>query len=645
MNRIFKIFWLIGMLAPLSAAFAADPTAPVITSPADGATVIVEGQASDPFVPMWTASTDPDGDPLTYTWELWTPGPGFILVSVPTGNATQADLTMGDVAALLAANNIDIGFEVDLVHRAVVNDGTTDVAGPTAAVTLSLTSLEPTPPAITSPADGAAVTVEGQASDPFVPMWSASTDPEGDALEYTWELWTPGPGVLLLSVPTGNATQADLTMGAVAGLLAANGVTIGGSIDLVHRAVVTDGTNVVPGPTAAVNLTLGDLSPTPPAITSPADGAAVTVEGQASDPFVPMWSASTDPEGAAVEYTWELWTPGPTTLLLSVPTGTATQADLTMGAVAGLLAANGVSIGQSIDLVHRAVVTDGTNTVAGATAGVTLTLGDLEPSAPVITSPPDGAAVTVGGMLNDPFVPMWSASVDPEGAALEYTWELWTPGPTTLLLSVPTGAATQADLTMGAVRDLLLANGVGIGDSIDLVHRAVVTDGTNTVEGPTAAVNLTLANFEPSAPVITSPPDGAMVIVEGKPSDPFVPMWSPSVDPEDDALTYTWELWTPGPTTLLLSVPTGAATQADLTMGAVADLLVANGVGIGESIDLVHRAVVTDGTNTVAGPTADVTLQLLSVGYPIPTMGQLGSVILVLLMALAGFAGYRRLHI
>jgi hypothetical protein len=505
-------------------------------------------------------------------------------------------------------------------------------------------AADPTAPVITFPPDGAAVTVEGQASDPFVPTWTASTDADGDPLTYTWELWTPGPTDLLLAVPTGAATQADLTMGAVAALLAANGVTIGGNIDLVHRAVVNDGTTDVAGPTAAVNLTLGDLEPTAPVITSPADGAAVTVEGQASDPFVPMWSASTDPEGAALEYTWELWTPGPTDLLLSVPTGAATQADLTMGAVAALLAANGVAIGDSIDLVHRAVVTDGANVVAGATAAVNLTLGDLEPSPPAITFPPDGAAVTVEGQTTDPFVPMWSASVDPEGAALEYTWELWTPGPGALLLSVPTGAATQADLTMGAVRDLLLANGVAIGDSIDLVHRAVVTDGVNVVAGEIADVTLTLADFSPTPPVITSPPDGASVTVEGEPSDPFVPMWSASTDPEGDALTYTWELWTPGPGTLLLSVPAGAATQVNLTMGAVSDLLIANGVAVSESITLVHRAVVTDGVNVVEGPTASVTLTFGYVGYPIPTMGQLGSVIMIMLLALAGFAGYRRIH-
>jgi hypothetical protein len=288
-----------------------------------------------------------------------------------------------------------------------------------------------------------------------------------------------------------------------------------------------------------------------------------------------------------------------------------------------------------------------TLTGIGGTDTVTVIVGaaNLAPTPPpVITSPSDGAAVTVEGQATDPFVPMWSASTDPEGAPLEYTWELWTPGPTTLLLSVPTGAATQADLTMGAVAGLLAANGVAIGGSIDLVHRAVVNDGTNDVAGPTAAVNLTLANLEPTPPVITSPPDGATVVIEGLPTDPFVPMWSASTDPEGDALQYTWELWTPGPGVMLLSVPVGSATQVNLTMGAVYDLLLANGLNGLESIDLVHRAVVTDGVNVVAGPTADVTLELVYVGYPVPTMGQLGLLIMVLLMALAGFAGYRRLH-
>ena len=507
-------------------------------------------------------------------------------------------------------------------------------------------AADPTAPVITSPPDGAAVTVEGQASDPFVPMWTASTDPDGDVLNYTWELWTPGPTTLLLSVPTGTATQADLTMGAVAGLLAANGVNVGDSIALVHRAVVTDGNVDVPGPTADVTLTLASLEPTPPVITSPPDGATVVVEGQASDPFVPMWTASVDPENDLVTYTWELLTPGPTDLLLSVYTDTATQADLTMGAVRDLLAANGVNVGDSIALVHRAVADDGTTAVPGPTADVTLTLANLEPTAPVITSPPDGATVVIEGQASDPFVPMWSASVDPESEALEYTWELWTPGPGSLLLAVPTGAATQADLTMGAVRDLLAANGVNVGDSIALVHRAVVTDGTNTIEGATAGVTLTLGNLEPTAPVITSPPDGATVVVEGDPNAPFVPMWSASTDPEDETLTYTWELWTPGPGERLLAVPTGTATQADLTMGAVFALLLENGVSVGDSVDLVHRALVTDGTNTVAGETADVTLELGYVGEEsIPTMGQYGTAILVLLLAMAGFAGYRRLYV
>ena len=150
MKGSLKILWLIAMLAPLTATFAADPTEPVITSPPDGAAVTVEGQASDPFTPTWTASTDADGDVLNYTWELWTPGPTTLLLSVPTGTATQADLTMGAVRNLLDANGINVGDSIALVHRAVVTDGNVDVPGPTADVTLTLANLEPTAPHISN---------------------------------------------------------------------------------------------------------------------------------------------------------------------------------------------------------------------------------------------------------------------------------------------------------------------------------------------------------------------------------------------------------------------------------------------------------------------------------------------------------------
>ena len=129
----------INVLAPTGGA----PTAPQITSPADGAEVMIGGDAqspgnpNDPFEATWTESTDPDGDEIAYAWQL-SAADNFaaVLFNQDTGSETRFETTLGAIDALLEQAGVEVGAGVTLFHRAVASDGQNTTPGPAAEVRL-----------------------------------------------------------------------------------------------------------------------------------------------------------------------------------------------------------------------------------------------------------------------------------------------------------------------------------------------------------------------------------------------------------------------------------------------------------------------------------------------------------------------------
>jgi hypothetical protein len=149
------------------------------------------------------------------------------------------------------------------------------------------------------------------------------------------------------------------------------------------------------------------------------------------------------------------------------------------------------------------------------------------------------------------------------------------------------------------------------------VGENTLTATSDGLTGSPLVFTATAQNAPPTAPVITAPTPGANVLVEGLPSDAFVPTWTPSTDINGDPVTYRWELAADAQfSTLLLSVPTGSDTQVTLTLEAIEQLLLANGVSPGVPITLFHRAVASDGTDEVEGTGSEVILTLGLVGGP-----------------------------
>jgi len=253
-------------LAPdLVGATPTDPPPP--PPPADGAPTADAGpdrtvDAGTPVTLDGSASSDPEGDALTYRWALTT---------APAGS----------VAALSSTSVARPGFTPAVagvyVFTLTVDDGTL-VSVPD---TVQLTAVAPgnAPPVARAGADslteaGTAVTLDG----------GASSDPDGDALTYLWQVTDRPVGSTALPDPA-DALAPSFTPD-VAGVY-------------VLSLTVNDGSLAsAPDPVQVTATAPVDLAPVADA--GPDQGVSVWT------PVTLDGTASRDPEGAALTFLWTL---------------------------------------------------------------------------------------------------------------------------------------------------------------------------------------------------------------------------------------------------------------------------------------------------------------------------------------------------
>ncbi len=208
-------------------------------------------------------STDPDGDALTYAWQV---------VQAPAGSAAAPD----DPAAVRP------GLIIDLPGVYVVSLTVRDTAGNQASDTVTLSTVN-TPPVARAGSDQTVVVGQTASLDGL-----ASSDADGDPLTYAWTL---------LSAPSGSA--AALQNATTATPLLATDVPG----DFVVQLVVSDGTAVSAADTVTISTTnsvpVANAGPDPSPVVA---GLPVTLDG----------SASADADGQPLTYAWSL---------LSVPAG------------------------------------------------------------------------------------------------------------------------------------------------------------------------------------------------------------------------------------------------------------------------------------------------------------------------------------
>ncbi|HEY6908405.1 MAG TPA: PKD domain-containing protein [Myxococcales bacterium] len=321
---------------------------------ASGALVTLDG----------TASTDPAGLPLTFSWSQVS-GPAVTLSNPAAAQPTFTAPTIppGQPAA-------------SLTFTLVVSDANASSAPSSVTITVD---PQPTPPqapiANAGPnqtvASGALVTLDG----------SGSSDPAGLPLSFAWSQ-VSGPAVTLLGANTVNPSFTAPTI--PAGQPAAA---------LVFALVVTDA-NLSSAP-STVTITVNPLPPLPVANAGPnqtvASGALVTLDGSASTSALPLTFAWSQTGGPLVTLTGAA-TANPTFTAPIVPFNSPPAT-----------------------LVFTLVVSDANGT--SAPSSVTITVNPAPPPPPVANAGPDqavpsGAFVTLDG----------SGSTDPAGLPLSFAW-------------------------------------------------------------------------------------------------------------------------------------------------------------------------------------------------------------------------------
>lgn len=281
------------------------PTAPVVISPVNGATV--SALATDVTV---TNSSDPDSTSLLYYFEADT---------VPTFDSTSVirsgGIAEGSASTLWNLNGLTDNTRYYL--RVKSNDGSADSPWSTVVEFFANTVNDPpTIPALANPSNGAGVSV-------FTPTLSVhnSTDLDKDVLTYEFELYADAALTNMIAQSGLVAETASVTAWTTPAALTENQT-------YYWRARASDGL-LYSGwmPTASFMVNTANDAPGAPQLSSPTEGATLST----LTPTLVVVNAL-DPDSTGLTYDFEVY--GSNVLVASVsgvPAGVAGTTSVTLG--------------------------------------------------------------------------------------------------------------------------------------------------------------------------------------------------------------------------------------------------------------------------------------------------------------------------
>ncbi len=400
-----------------------------------------------------SASNDPEGAALTYSWDF---------VSVPNG----ASATLyGEQTVSPSFNPSQPGsYTIQLI----VNDGVLDSAADTVTVLVEEDNQKPIANAgldQTSTVEQA-VNLNG----------TASYDPDGDAIEYTWTF---------ISQPSNSGAGLSNPKAATPSF----SPTVEGAY--VLQLIVDDGKDQSSPDTVTITVVAKNTKPVANAGIDQVSsiGVEVSLDGSRSydadsDPLTYQWQTTSQPDGSSVVLV------GPTSVS---PKFTSDKQG---------------------DFVFQLVVNDGKED--SEKDSVVISVSDLN-GKPIAVAGEDQL-----GEVNDQFTLDGSASSDPDGEPLSYQWSL---------LQVPTGANASIVNANEAVAQIT-ADVAGMYQV-----QLVVNDGSESSDPDSLTLEVSELNNVPTA---NAGPDqrftrGQTLSLDG----------SASSDLDGDALSYQWTIVSP----------------------------------------------------------------------------------------------------
>lgn len=461
------------------------PVAAAISSPTENQNILLSGLPSTTFEFSWPAATDAENDVLTYKWELALTN-SFATIVDSTAFGSSLSLTR----TYLALSELFAGASSSAFARVIVNDGAQTDTSAIRAFTLTRGVLNVPPVAsnITSPTENEVITFDGAPTAVLTVTWDAATDEDNNTLNYTHELSKSNNfSTIDISTNAATATEAALSYETINALLSSSLPEV-----LYHRVVVSDGLLTDTSAVASFVAIKGVLN-TPPVgaeITSPANNTVIAISGSPNQLLRPTWSAGTDADNNDLSYIWQISsTSSFDTIGLSVDTD-STFAEATYQQVFDLLT-NAVSVWN-----HRVITSDGITSDTSASRTVIFQKGTLNstPTAASITSPADGASLTIEGDPTNELVATWSASTDAENDVISYTWQLSVTdsfGENDVFVNSQPQDSTSISFSYATLAAILDVNNVAPGSSITLYHRVQSTDGVSSVDGAAASVVIT----------------------------------------------------------------------------------------------------------------------------------------------------------
>ena len=503
------------------------------------ADVVSENTAVGTAVGITAFSEDQDGTNNTVTYSLDNSAGGLFAIDSVSGVVTTA----------AAIDYETVGSTLNIVVRATSTDGSTVTQGYVITVN-DVDEFDVTPIVDNDPA--ADVVSENTAVGTAVGITAFSEDQDGTNNTVTYSLDNSAGGLFAIDSVSGVVTTAA----------AIDYETVGSTLNIVVRATSTDGSTVTQGYVITVN-DVDEFDVTPIVDNDPA--ADVVSENTAVGTAVGITAFSEDQDGTNNTVTYSL----------DNSAGGLFAIDSVSGVVTTAAAIDYETVGSTLNIVVRATSTDGST----VTQGYVITVNDVDEFdvTPIVDTDATADVVSENTAVGTA-VGITAFSEDQDGTNNTVTYSL----------DNSAGGLFAIDSVTGVVTTAAAIDYETVGSTLNIVVRAISTDGSTVTQGYVITVN-DVDEFDVT-PIVDNDP-AADVVSENTAVGTAVGITAFSEDQDGTNNTVTYSL----------DNSAGGLFAIDSVSGVVTTAAAIDYETVGSTLNIVVRATSTDGSTVTQG--------------------------------------------